>query len=81
MIALRANDGSLPPQFKIPGPPVHDPQVQIDHDVAVVWAPFNFYIDGKLDHCGRDLISLNQKNGKWKIVALAATTRTDCTAN
>ena len=60
---------------------IHDPQVQIDHDLAVVWAPFNFYIDGKLDHCGRDLFSLNQKNGKWQIVALAATTRTDCTGN
>jgi Putative lumazine-binding len=60
---------------------IHDPEVRIDHDLAIVWAPFNFYIDGKLDHCGRDLFSLNQKNGKWQIVALAATTRTDCAAN
>ena len=60
---------------------IQDPEVRIDHDLAIVWAPFNFYIDGKLDHCGRDLFSLNQKNGKWQIVALAATTRTDCTGN
>ena len=60
---------------------IHDPEVRIDHDLAIVWAPFNFYIDGKLDHYGRDLFSLNQKNGKWQIVALAATTRTDCAAN
>jgi hypothetical protein len=60
---------------------IHDPEVRIDHDLAVVWAPFNFFIDGKLDHCGRDLFSLNAKNGKWQIVALAATTRTDCAAN
>jgi Putative lumazine-binding len=60
---------------------IHDPEVRIDHNLAIVWAPFNFYIDGKLDHCGRDLFSLNQKNGKWQIVALAATTRTDCAAN
>jgi Putative lumazine-binding len=58
---------------------IHDPEVHIDHDLAAVWAPFNFYIDGKLDHCGRDLFNLNQKNGKWQIVALAATTRKDCT--
>jgi hypothetical protein len=57
---------------------IHDPEIHIDHDLAVVWAPLKFYIDGKLDHCGRDLFSLNQKNGKWQIVALAATTRTDC---
>jgi hypothetical protein len=60
---------------------IHDPEVRIDHDLAVVWAPFNFFIDGKLDHCGRDLFSLNKKNGKWQIVALEATTRTDCAAN
>jgi Putative lumazine-binding len=60
---------------------IHDPHVQIDHDLAFVWAPFNFFIDGKLDHCGRDLFSLNQKNGKWQIIALAATTRTDCATN
>jgi hypothetical protein len=57
---------------------IHNPEIHIDHDLAVVWAPLKFYIDGKLDHCGRDLFSLNQKNGKWQIVALAATTRTDC---
>lgn len=60
---------------------IHDPEVRIDHDLAVVWAPFNFFIDGKLDHCGRDLFNLRQTNGKWQIVALAATTRTDCAKN
>src|SRR6202020_1518097 len=42
---------------------IHDPEVRIDHDLAVVWAPFNFFIDGKLDHCGRDLYSLTEKSG------------------
>ena len=59
---------------------IHDPHVHIDHDLAVVWAPFNFFIDGKLDHCGRDLFSLTQKSGGWQIAALAATTRKDCPA-
>jgi hypothetical protein len=60
---------------------IHDPRVSIDHDLAVVWAPFDFFIDGKLDHCGRDVFNLTQKSGRWQIVALAATTRKDCTAN
>ncbi len=60
---------------------IHNPHVRIDHDLAVVWAPFNFFIDGKLDHCGRDLFSLTRKSGKWQIAALAATTRKDCSAN
>ena len=60
---------------------IHDPHVRIDHDLAVVWAPFNFFIDGKLDHCGRDLFNLTQKSRRWQIAALAATTRKVCIAN
>jgi len=60
---------------------IRDPYVRIDHDLAVVWAPFNFFIDGKLDHCGSDLFNLVQKNGGWQIVAVADTSRKDCAAN
>lgn len=60
---------------------IHDPHVSIDHDLAVVWAPFNFFINDKLDHCGRDLFNLTQKSGRWQIAGLAATTRRDCTVN
>jgi hypothetical protein len=57
---------------------IHDPLVRIDNDLAVVWAPFEFRIDGKLDHCGTDLFSLVHNNGKWLIGSLAATLRKDC---
>jgi hypothetical protein len=57
---------------------IHDPLVRIDHDLAVVWAPFEFRIEGKLDHCGTDLFSLVQNDGKWLIGSLAATLRKDC---
>jgi len=40
---------------------IYDPQVHIDHDLAVVWAPFNFFIDGKLDHCGSTRIWEKEK--------------------
>jgi len=60
---------------------IHDPHVSIDRDLAVVWAPFNFFINDKLDHCGRDLFNLTQRSGRWQIVGLAATTRKDCSAN
>jgi hypothetical protein len=36
---------------------IHDPLVRIDHDLAVVWAPFEFLVDGKVDHCGTDLFN------------------------
>jgi hypothetical protein len=57
---------------------IHDPLVRVDHDLAVVWAPFEFRIDGKLDHCGTDSFSLVRNNGKWLIGSLSATLRKDC---
>jgi hypothetical protein len=60
---------------------IHDPLVRIDNDLAVVWAPFEFRIDGKLDHCGTDLFSLVHNNGKWLIGSLSATLRKNCGTN
>jgi hypothetical protein len=60
---------------------IHDPLVRIDNDLAVVWAPFEFRIDGKLDHCGTDLFSLVHNNGKWLIGSLSATLRKSCETN
>ena len=60
---------------------IHDPLVRVDNDLAVVWAPFEFRINGKLDHCGTDLFSLVHNDGKWLIGSLSATLRKDCAKN
>jgi len=57
---------------------IHDPLVRIDHDLAVVWAPFEFLVDGKVDHCGTDLFNLVHTDGKWVIASIADTGRNDC---
>lgn len=57
---------------------IHDPLVRIDHDLAVVWAPFEFLVDGKVDHCGTDLFNLVRTDGKWVIASIADTGRKDC---
>src|ERR1700733_15673001 len=58
---------------------IHDPLVRIDNDVAMVWAPFVFLIDGKVDHCGTDLFNIIRKDGKWLIASLTADVgRKDC---
>lgn len=59
---------------------IHDPLVRIDHDLAVVWAPFEFLVDGKVDHCGTDLFNLVRMEGKWVIAGVADTGRKDCAA-
>jgi hypothetical protein len=57
---------------------IHDPLVRIDNDLAVVWAPFEFLTDGKVDHCGTDLFNLVRSDGKWMIASIADTGRNNC---
>jgi len=57
---------------------IHDPLVRIDHDLAVVWAPFDFLVDGKVDHCGTDLFNVVRADGQWVIASVADTGRKDC---
>ena len=57
---------------------IHDPLVRVDHDLAMVWAPFEFLVDGKVDHCGTDLFNLVREDGRWLIASVADTGRKDC---
>jgi hypothetical protein len=57
---------------------IHDPLIRIDHDLAVVWAPFEFLVNGQVDHCGTDLFNLVRADGKWLIASVADTGRKDC---
>jgi hypothetical protein len=47
---------------------VHDVQVRIDHDIAMVWAPYEFYFDDVLHHAGTNILSfMKQPDGRWLI--------------
>jgi hypothetical protein len=59
---------------------IHDPLVRVDNDLAVVWAPFDFLVDGKVDHCGTDLFNLVRVDGKWMIASVADTGTKTCSA-
>jgi hypothetical protein len=59
---------------------IHDPLVRIDHDLAMVWARFEFLVDGKVDHCGTDLFNLVRTDGNWMIASIADTGRKNCSA-
>jgi hypothetical protein len=59
---------------------IHNPLVRIDNDLAVVWAPFDFLVDGKVDHCGTDLFNLVRVDGKWLIASVADTGTKNCAA-
>lgn len=57
---------------------IYDPLVRIDDNVAIVWARFELLIDGKLDHCGRDIVQLVRVDGRWLIAAIGDNSRSDC---
>jgi hypothetical protein len=60
--------------------PIHDPIMLVDNNVASVWAPFVFTIDGKPTNCGTDIFTLAKLNGKWLIVNLTYNSKKNCEA-
>ena len=58
-----------------------DPAVEIDGDIAMVWSPYVFLIDGKVHHCGVDHFDLVRENGSWKVANVTWSSRTtECPA-
>jgi hypothetical protein len=49
--------------------------IRIDGPLAMIWAPYKFYFDGKFSHCGVDSFQLVFINGQWKIQYLIDTRR------
>lgn len=58
---------------------IFDPIVRIDDDIAIIWAPYEFTLEGKLDHCGTDVINLVKRDNRWLISAIADNTHHTCT--
>jgi hypothetical protein len=54
---------------------IYDVQVRVDGNIAQVWAPYTFYLDGKVRHCGVDAIELLRDSQGWKITQLSDTQR------
>jgi hypothetical protein len=54
---------------------IYNPQVMVDHDIAMVWAPYEFLINGTIYHIGTNIISLLKRDEKWLISAVANTSR------
>ena len=58
---------------------ISDPAIEIDGDVAMVWAPFVVRVGGRVANCGYDHFDLVRDNGTWKIMNLTFSSRTtDC---
>lgn len=42
--------------------------IKIDGNLASVWTPYEFYLNGKFSHCGANSFQLFNDNGNWKII-------------
>lgn len=51
--------------------------VQIDGNLASVWTPYEFYLNGNFSHCGANSFQLFHNNGKWEIIFLVDMRRRD----
>ena len=56
---------------------IFDPAIEIDGDIAMVWAPFVVRVDGKVSNCGVDHFDLVRDNGSWKVMNLTFSSRVD----
>ena len=42
--------------------------IKIDGNLASVWTPYEFYVNGNFSHCGANSFQLFNNNGKWEII-------------
>jgi hypothetical protein len=52
---------------------IWDAQVTVQGNLAQVWAPYDFHLDGKLSHCGIDSFSLVRNADGWRIAGISYT--------
>jgi Domain of unknown function (DUF4440) len=55
---------------------IWNPKVMEHGTVAVVWADYDFHLNGKFSHCGIDSFSLLKTGQGWKIASITDTRET-----
>lgn len=51
--------------------------IQINNNIAVVWAPYDFWINDEHSHCGYEVFTLLKKDSEWKIASLTYSVEKD----
>ncbi|WP_066794465.1 nuclear transport factor 2 family protein [Sphingomonas soli] len=60
---------------------IWNPAIEVDGDIAMVWAPYDVHVAGKIANCGIDHFDLIREGGSWKIMNVTFSSRTTgCTA-
>jgi hypothetical protein len=77
--SIRTRDEWMAGLMTLKGTPseqMADPRLLIQHDLAHVWAPYTFDIDGKRSHCGIDSLGLARIDGQWRVTSMTWTAET-----
>jgi hypothetical protein len=48
----------------------YNPLVRIDDDIAMVWARYDFLVDGAVHHWGTNILSLLKQDGQWRVTSI-----------
>lgn len=58
---------------------IYEVKMMVDGPMAMVWAPYKFYLGEKFSHCGVNMFTMIKTRQGWKISAITDTRRkTDC---
>ena len=57
---------------------IWNPEVRVHGLIATVVAPYDFWIDGKLSHCGTDAFDLIKTEDGWKLAGGVYTIESKC---
>jgi|SRR5687767_3687324 len=60
---------------------IWNPEVRVHGPIATMWAPYDFWIDGKFSHCGIDAFDLIKTDKGWKIAGGTYTIESKCEAS
>lgn len=52
---------------------VYDMEARVDGSMASVWAPYTFYRDGEISHCGINSIEMLYDADGWKVTQISDT--------
>jgi hypothetical protein len=48
-----------------------NPVAMVNGGVAMVWMPYDLYVNGAWSHCGADVFTLVKADGQWRIATMA----------
>ena len=57
---------------------IWNPEVRVSGLIATVWAPYDFWLDGKFSHCGIDQFDFIKSEEGWKIAGGVYTLEPKC---